>query len=68
MSLLALRESRHGSGRWEIVRFALDSNARTFRYCVMVAVFPVTVAVITELMRHIRLCGLFAAIACDNPG
>jgi hypothetical protein len=65
--LLAPRESRHGSGQWEIVRFALDSNARTFRYCVMVTVFPVAVAVITELMR-LRLCGLFAAIACDNPG
>lgn len=44
----------HGSGRWEAVRSALDSNARTFRYCLMVTVFPAAVAVITELMRHIR--------------
>jgi hypothetical protein len=53
MSLLAPREP-HGSGRWEAVTAALDSNARTFRYCLMVTVFPVAVAVITELMRHIR--------------
>ena len=47
-----LRESRHDSGRWEAVCCALDSNARTFRYCLMVTIFPVAVAVITELMRH----------------
>ena len=64
--LVAPRELRHGGGRWETVRSALDSNARTFRYCLMVTVFPVAVAVITELIRHIRLCGLFTAIACDN--
>ena len=52
--ILALRESRHGNGRWAAVTAALDSNARTFRYCLMVTVFPVAVAVITELMRHIR--------------
>lgn len=67
MSLLAPWGPRHGSGRWEAVRYALDSNARTFRYCLMVTVFPVAVAVIEELIRHIRLCGLFTAIACDNP-
>jgi len=66
-SVIARRESRHGSGRWEVVRSALDSNARTFRYCLMVTVFPVAVAVIAELMRHTRLCGLFTAVACDNP-
>jgi len=66
-TLLAPRGARHGSGRWSAVRYALDSNARTFRYCLMVTVFPVAVAVIAELMRHTRLCGLFTAIACDNP-
>ena len=65
MSLLAPPESLRG--RWEAVRYALDSNARTFRYCLMVTIFPVAVAAITELMRHARLCGLFTAIACDNP-
>jgi len=62
-SLRAPRESRHDSGRWSAVRYALDSNARTLRYCLMVTIFPVAVAVITELMRHTRLCGLFTAIA-----
>jgi hypothetical protein len=68
MSLLAPPESCPGSGRWEAVRYALDSNARTFRYCLMVTVFPAAVAVIAALMRHIRLCSLFTAIACDYPG
>jgi hypothetical protein len=29
------REPRHGSSRWEVVRYALGSNARTARLCVI---------------------------------
>jgi hypothetical protein len=34
----------------------------------METVSPVAVAVIAELVRHVRLCGLFTVIACDNRG
>jgi hypothetical protein len=45
-------------GRWETIRYALDSNARTFRLCLIWAVVIVsstTVAALALLVRHILL-------------
>ena len=59
MSLPAPREPRHDSGRWETIRYALDSNARTLRLCLiwLVAIAsPVAAAVVGELIRHMVLC------------
>ncbi len=62
MSLLEPRDPRDG-GRWETIKYALDSNARTLRLCliwfVLVAA-PVAATVITMLMRHVLLCSLLA--------
>jgi hypothetical protein len=33
-----LREPRHYCGRWETIRYALDSWARTFRLCLILLV------------------------------
>ena len=35
MRLPTPREPRHGSSRWEVIRYALGSNARTARLCVI---------------------------------
>lgn len=46
------------TGRWETVRYALDSNPRTLRFCLIwfvVIVSPVISTVITLLMRHVLL-------------
>ena len=45
-------------GRWETIRYALDSNPRTLRLCLIwfvVIVSPVVTTVITLLMRHVLL-------------
>jgi hypothetical protein len=45
-------------GRWETVRYALDSNPRTLRLCLIwfvVIASPAVSAVITLLMRHVLL-------------
>lgn len=58
MSVPAPGEPRHGDGRWETIRYALDSNARTLRLCLIwfVAIAsPVAATVITMLMRHVLL-------------
>jgi hypothetical protein len=34
----AAREPRNSGGRWETIRYALDSNARTFRLCLILLV------------------------------
>jgi hypothetical protein len=68
MSVPTPEESRDSSGRWAAVRDAIGSNAKTFRFCLIVTVCPAAVAAITELLWHIRLCGLFTAIASDNLG
>ena len=41
--------------RWSVIRYALDSNARTIRYCLigLVTGGPIT-AVVVELIQHIR--------------
>ena len=70
MSVPAPRKPRQDSGRWETIRYALDSNARTFRLCLIwlvVIVAPVAAAVVADLVRHMPLregraaCGL-----CSN--
>jgi hypothetical protein len=60
MSLPAPKEPRHDGGRWETIRYALDSNARTLRLCLIRAVAiasPVAATVITMLLRHMLLGG-----------
>lgn len=45
-------------GRWETIRYALDSNPRTLRLCLIwfvVIVSPVVTTVITLMMRHVLL-------------
>jgi hypothetical protein len=59
MSLPAPHEPRHDGGRWETIRYAIDSNARTLRLCVIwtvAIVSPVAATVITLLVRHMLLC------------
>jgi hypothetical protein len=58
MSVPAPRRPRHGNGRWETIRYALDSNARTFRLCLIVlmtAISPVAATVIAVLVHHVLL-------------
>ena len=58
MSVPAPREPSHDGGRWETIRYALESNARTFRLCLIWLVAtaaPVAAAVIAELIRHMLL-------------
>ena len=60
MSVPAPRQPRQGNGRWETIRYALDSNARTLRLCLILLVTrvaPVTAAVVAVLSRHPLLCG-----------
>jgi hypothetical protein len=65
MSLPVPQEPGQG-GRWETIRYALDTNPRTFRLCLILsvaAVAPCLAIVIAELMRHMLLCG-----ARSRPG
>ena len=58
MRVPVVRQSSHG-GRWETIRYALDSNARTLRFCliwVVVIVSPAVAAAIADLIRHTLLC------------
>lgn len=53
MNLPTLQEPRHG-GRWETIRYALDSNARTLRLCLICLVLSAPiVTVIVEWIRHV---------------
>ena len=57
MRVPATKHPCHG-GRWETIRYALDSNARTVRLClilVMVAAAPCMAAVVAVLVRHMLL-------------
>jgi len=59
LSVPAARRPSHEVGRWETVRYALDSNARTFRLCLILLVTiisPVAAAVIAVLIHHMLLC------------
>ena len=65
MSVPAPRPLRN-DGRWETIKYALDSWARTLRLCliwlVMIAA-PVAVAhPLAELIRSMLLCGARAAL------
>jgi hypothetical protein len=55
MSVPASQEPRDGGGRWETIRYALDSTPRTLRYCLMVIASPTAFAAIVELIRHMLL-------------
>lgn len=62
MSVPAPQEPRHDDGRWETVRYALDSNGRTFRLILIMLVSiasPVAAALVTVLIYH--------ALLCDSP-
>jgi hypothetical protein len=51
----------HRGDRWKTILYALDSNARTFRFCLIrlvAIVAPVVAAVVAELVRHMMLCGV----------
>jgi hypothetical protein len=57
MSIPTSREPYPG-GRWETIRYALDSYPRTLRLCLIwfvVIVSPAVTTVITLLMRHALL-------------
>jgi hypothetical protein len=52
---VSLPEPRPGDERWETIRFALTSNAYTFRLCAILLAAAVASAagfVVTELLRH----------------
>jgi hypothetical protein len=59
MSVPAPREPRNGE-RWETIKYAIDSNPRTLRLClIFVAIAsPAVATVITMLMRHTLLRGM----------
>jgi hypothetical protein len=59
MSLPVPHEPRHDGGRWETIRYAIDSNARTLRLCLIWTVSivsPAAATVITLLVPHMLLC------------
>ena len=47
------RQSIAPSGRWETIRSALDSNARTARLCVIILVTSIPPAVVTYLIHFL---------------
>ena len=59
MSVPAPREPRHGGGRWETIRYALDSWQRTFRLCLILSVATVVstgvAALVATLIHHLLL-------------
>lgn len=60
MSVPAPSGARHDGGRWETVRYAVDSWARTFRLCLILlvrAISPVAAAVAVVLIHHMLLRG-----------
>jgi hypothetical protein len=68
MSVPAPRQPRHESTRWEVIRYAIGSNARTARLCLICLVMtgaPLTV--LAELLRHIRLLSR-GCMRCPGPG
>ena len=49
------RTPRRDGGRWETIRYALDSNARTFRPCLILLVKAVAsclAGVVAVLVHH----------------
>jgi len=68
MSVPAQREPCHGGGRWETIRYALDSNARTLRLCLILLVAAVAssgvASLVAVLIRHMLL-GRIGAVPSD---
>jgi hypothetical protein len=61
----------HDGGRWETIRYALDSNARTIRFCaiwVVLIAAPVAATMITLLIRHVLLRGPLARTRAAGSG
>jgi hypothetical protein len=55
MSLPVPRDPSQDGGKWETIRYALDSNGRTLRLCLIWAVViaaPAVATVLTLLLRH----------------
>ena len=58
MSVPAPQGPRHDDERWETIREAMESNAKTFRLCVIwlvVIAAPIAATVVTLLLRHMLL-------------
>jgi hypothetical protein len=53
MRVPMVRQSRHG-GRWATIRYALDSNERTFRLCLIWVVLITSPALAAAIVVH---CG-----------
>ena len=54
MSVPAPGGRRHVSGRWETIRYAIGSNARTIRLCVICLVSgPAAGTIIALIIRHV---------------
>jgi len=63
-------EPRQG-GRWETIKYAIDSNARTLRLCLICIVLvaaPVAAALVAELIRHMVLCDGRARLRLRSSG
>jgi hypothetical protein len=55
LSVPAQREPHHAGARWETIRYALDSNARTLRLCLILLVVSVpSVVALIELAARLR--------------
>jgi hypothetical protein len=60
VSVPTLWQPSHANGRWETIRYALDSWERTIRLCLILLVSivaPVAAAVVAVLIHHALLCG-----------
>ena len=52
MSAPAPRGQRHAGCRWDTVRYALDSNARTMRLCLIVIVLSIPPGLLMLLIHR----------------
>jgi hypothetical protein len=50
---IAVPRDNGDHGRWETVRYALDSNARTLRFCLISLVLIIPPAALLALLRHL---------------
>ena len=46
------RGSRHATCRWDIIRYALESNARTMRLCIITLVMSIPPGLLMLLIRR----------------
>jgi hypothetical protein len=69
MALPGKREPQRGSTRWDVIRDALSSNARTARLCLIWLVMSSGPGVaLLELAKHIRLQGQRSHAGSSEPG